>query len=119
MTSQKLDALVDGVCRGDSALIAETLGRVEDARPEALPHQRTLLGRLENETAPEHAVVGLTGPPGVGKSSLAAALIRHWLDEGLGVGMVDVDPTMRRSGGALLGVRARLRPKPDDRVFIR
>ncbi len=119
MTSQKLDALVDGVCRGESALIAETLGRVEDARPEALPHQRTLLSRLENETAPEHAVVGLTGPPGVGKSSLAAALIRHWLDEGLGVGMVAVDPTSRRSGGALLGDRARLRPKPDERVFIR
>ena len=57
MISQKLDALVDGVCRGESALIAETLGRVEDARPEALPQQRTLLGRLENKTAPEHGVV--------------------------------------------------------------
>ncbi len=119
MTSQSLDALVDGVCRGETALIADALARVEDARPEALPDQRTLLDRLEKETPPEHGVVGLTGPPGVGKSSLAAALIRHWLGEDLGVGMVAVDPTSRRSGGALLGDRARLRPRPEDRVFIR
>ncbi len=119
MTSQNLDALVDGVCRGERALIADALSRVEDTRPGALPDQRTLLAMLEKETPPEHGVVGLTGPPGVGKSTLAGALIRHWLGEDLGVGMVAVDPTSRRSGGALLGDRARLRPRPDERVFLR
>ncbi len=119
MPSQKLDTLVEGIRRGDSALIADALACVEDSRPEALPAQRTLLGRIEKETPPEHIVVGLTGPPGVGKSTLAAALIRHWVGEGLGVGMVAVDPTSRRSGGALLGDRARLRPRPGERVFVR
>jgi len=119
LPEQNLDATIEGIRRGESALIADALACVEDSRPEALPDQRKLLGRLERETPVEHAVVGLTGPPGVGKSSLAAALIRHWVSQGLGVGMVAVDPTSRRSGGALLGDRARLRPQPQERVFIR
>ena len=105
--------------KGEPAAIAEALATVEDTRPETLPRQRELLDRLESETPRAHSIVGLTGPPGAGKSTLAGALIRHWLERGEGVGMVAVDPSSRHSGGALLGDRARLRFSADERVFVR
>jgi LAO/AO transport system kinase len=114
-----LDALVRGVRAGEASAIAAALDRVEDARPGALPEQRALVGRLEAETPRTHAVVGITGPPGAGKSTLAGVLIAEWLAQGAGAGMVAVDPTSRRSGGALLGDRARLRFRPEERVFVR
>ena len=113
------DALVRGVRSGDPLAIADALARVEDMRAESQESMRDLVGRLEAETPRSHAVVGLTGPPGAGKSSLAGELIAAWLAHGQGVGMVAVDPTSRRSGGALLGDRARLRFRPDERVFVR
>jgi LAO/AO transport system kinase len=61
----------------------------------------------------------VTGPPGAGKSSLCSALLRHWLDAGSNVGVIAVDPSSRRSGGALLGDRARLRFAPGERAFVR
>jgi LAO/AO transport system kinase len=65
-------------------------------------------------------VIGLTGPPGVGKSTLASALLRRWRGEGVRVGVVAVDPSSRRTGGALLGDRVRMRADPaDDGVFVR
>jgi LAO/AO transport system kinase len=65
-------------------------------------------------------VVGVTGPPGVGKSTLVAALIAGWRGAGKSVGVIAVDPSSRRSGGALLGDRTRLRTDPaDHRVFVR
>ena len=117
--SAELDSLVRGVRAGDHAAISAALAHVEDTRPDTLELQRDLLGRLEAETPRERAVVGVTGPPGVGKSSLAGRLIAHWLAAGAAVGMVAVDPSSRRSGGALLGDRARLRFRPEERVFVR
>ncbi len=114
-----LDALVRGVRAGEATAIADALARVEDTRPGSHAAIRALIGRLEAETPRERAVIGLTGPPGAGKSTLAGALVAGWLAEGRGVGMVAVDPTSRRSGGALLGDRARLRFRPDERVFVR
>lgn len=65
-------------------------------------------------------VLGLTGPPGVGKSTLTNALVRDWREAGESVGVVAVDPSSRVSGGALLGDRARIATDPNDRdVFIR
>ncbi len=118
-TDAALETLVRGVCAGDATAIADALARVEDTRPDALEPTRVLVGLLEAATPRERAVVGLTGPPGAGKSTLAGALVAGWLAEGHGVGMVAVDPTSRRSGGALLGDRARLRFRPDERVFVR
>ncbi len=64
--------------------------------------------------------VGLTGPPGVGKSTLAGRLITAWRAAGHRVGVLCVDPSSRRSGGALLGDRVRMQlGHPDDGVFIR
>src|SRR5262249_53505482 len=63
---------------------------------------------------------GLTGPPGVGKSTLIGALIRAYRQRGKTLGVIAVDPSSRRSGGALLGDRTRLQTAPeDDGVFVR
>ncbi len=69
--------------------------------------------------APGH-VVGVTGPPGAGKSTLLSALVRVWRERGRTVAVLAVDPSSKRSGGALLGDRARIDADPADRgVFIR
>ncbi len=69
--------------------------------------------------APGH-IVGVTGPPGAGKSTLLSALLHAWRDDGRTVAMLAVDPSSRRSGGSLLGDRARIEFDPDDAgVLIR
>ena len=69
--------------------------------------------------APGH-VVGVTGPPGAGKSTLLSALLHAWRTQDRTVAMLAVDPSSRRSGGSLLGDRARIDFDPADRgVFIR
>ncbi len=69
--------------------------------------------------APGH-VIGVTGPPGAGKSTLLSALLRDWREQGRSVAMLAVDPSSRRSGGSLLGDRARIEFDPADRgIFIR
>jgi LAO/AO transport system kinase len=74
--------------------------------------------RLGGE-APAH-VVGVTGPPGAGKSTLLSALAAGWRARGRTVAVLAVDPTSKRSGGALLGDRARIEADPADRgLFIR
>jgi LAO/AO transport system kinase len=65
-------------------------------------------------------VIGVTGPPGAGKSTLLSALLRAWRADGQSVAMLAVDPSSRRSGGSLLGDRARIEFDPADReTFIR
>jgi LAO/AO transport system kinase len=66
------------------------------------------------------AIVGVTGPPGVGKSSLLSRLAGAWRADGRTVAVLAVDPSSRRSGGALLGDRARIERDADDSgLFIR
>ncbi len=65
-------------------------------------------------------VVGVTGPPGAGKSTLLSALLSRWRGDGRSVAVLAVDPSSKRSGGSLLGDRARIDHDPADRgVFIR
>jgi LAO/AO transport system kinase len=65
-------------------------------------------------------LIGVTGPPGSGKSTLLSALLREWRSRGQSVAVLAVDPSSKRSGGALLGDRARIEHDPADRdVFIR
>jgi LAO/AO transport system kinase len=74
-----------------------------------------ILGR----EAPAH-VIGVTGPPGAGKSTLLSALLHAWRSRRRTVAMLAVDPSSRRSGGSLLGDRARIEFDPADRgVLIR
>ena len=70
--------------------------------------------------SPKAHVIGLTGPPGVGKSTLMDSLIKRWRAAARSVGVIAVDPSSRRTGGALLGDRTRLTSDPgDDGVFVR
>jgi LAO/AO transport system kinase len=91
------------------------------ARLETDPDDGGLVALLsEAFLAPLGQVIGLTGPPGVGKSTLAGALISIYRGKGKSIGVIAVDPSSRRSGGALLGDRTRLRTDPEDQnVFIR
>jgi GTPase len=70
--------------------------------------------------APRAHVVGVTGPPGVGKSSLCSALVAAWRKEGTTVGVIAVDPSSKASGGALLGDRVRIvTDVTDEGSFVR
>ena len=99
------------------------LNLIENRSPAAREATAALLAevsaaRLGGE-APAH-VVGVTGPPGAGKSTLLSVLARVWRDAGRTVAVLAVDPTSKRSGGALLGDRARIDSDPADRgLFIR
>jgi LAO/AO transport system kinase len=69
---------------------------------------------------PRGHVIGVTGPPGAGKSTLVSALIKRWREDARTVAILAVDPSSRRSGGSLLGDRARIEFDPADvGVFMR
>ena len=114
-----LETLVAEVLEGQTVPVSRAISAVENTRPQELAAQGTLLGRLIAQTPSEHAVIGLTGPPGAGKSSLANALSQRWLAAGHGVGMTAVDPSSQRTGGALLGDRARMEVQAGQKLFIR
>jgi len=112
--------LAEGVRAGRKAAVARALNLVEDRRPAARETIGALLGELREAAMAGAHRVGLTGPPGVGKSTLAAALARTLRSRGRRVGVVAVDPSSVRSGGSLLGDRARMGFDPeDDGVFVR
>src|SRR5689334_20441675 len=103
------------VRHGDRAAVARALNLVEDRRADARAKAADLLAALEVGPLPDPGHrVGLTGPPGVGKSTLAAALARLYRARGRSVGVLAVDPSSVRSGGALLGDRARIVFDPAD-----
>ncbi|MGA0530426.1 ArgK/MeaB family GTPase [Hansschlegelia sp. KR7-227] len=96
--------------------VARALARLE--RSAGTAEAAALLDAAD--AAPRGEVLGLTGPPGVGKSTLTGALVRGFRQAGETVAVIAVDPSSSRSGGALLGDRARIPSDPEDRgVFIR
>jgi LAO/AO transport system kinase len=108
---------------GDLAAAPAVLDLVETRSPAAREEVGELLRAVSPAAlggeAPAH-VVGVTGPPGAGKSTLLGQLVRAWRGGGRSVAVLAVDPSSRRSGGSLLGDRARIPYDPDDRaVFIR
>jgi LAO/AO transport system kinase len=121
-------ALADAVGRRDRSAVAAALNLLDDRRAEARAAAAELIaflasslgGRPAGEGEGRGHVVGITGPPGSGKSSLSAVLIDGWRAAGRTVGVLAVDPSSARTGGALLGDRIRmLRPAVDDGVFVR
>jgi LAO/AO transport system kinase len=96
--------------------MAAALARIETA-PDA-PATAALLDAAWQD--PKAQVIGLTGPPGVGKSTLIGHLIAAFRATDHSVGVLAIDPSSRRSGGALLGDRVRFALDPEDaRVFVR
>jgi LAO/AO transport system kinase len=107
----------------DVTAAPEVCNVVENRSPPGRETAAALLAALAPERlggeAPGH-VVGVTGPPGAGKSTLLGALARLWRARGRSVAILAVDPSSRRSGGALLGDRLRIEADPADRgLFVR
>ncbi|HEU5372659.1 MAG TPA: methylmalonyl Co-A mutase-associated GTPase MeaB [Gaiellaceae bacterium] len=109
------ERLVDALRAGDRRALARAITLVENGDP--LAYQ--VVSDVYPSTGGAHAV-GLTGPPGVGKSSLVSALVRRVREDGRKVGVVSVDPSSPFTHGALLGDRIRLTDHfLDPDVFIR
>jgi LAO/AO transport system kinase len=108
-------ALVDATLEGDRLALARILTAVENRTPVA----EAALRRLYPLAGKAH-LVGITGPPGSGKSTLVSALIGAAREAGRAVAVVAVDPSSPITGGALLGDRVRMQSYATDRdVFIR
>jgi len=108
-------SLVEEIRRGNRRALARAISRVEDGGEEGR--------QLVKEAFPHTGnafVVGVTGAPGAGKSTLVGALTGHCRRQGFTVGVVAVDPTSPFTGGALLGDRLRMQEHAlDEGVFIR
>src|SRR5512143_1662242 len=110
-----LATLVDGVIRGDRRALARLITHVENGHTGV----DLALAALYPRTGRAH-IVGVTGAPGTGKSTLVAALAREVRRRGRTVGIVSVDPTSPYTGGALLGDRIRMQDLTGDQgVYMR
>jgi len=112
-----LETLLPALDRGDTAALARAISLVENQREgfeRVLSHVHARVGRGGSRR------IGITGPPGAGKSTLTERLIQHYRTQGLKVAVVAVDPTSPFTGGALLGDRIRMESVSlDPHVFIR
>ncbi len=114
--SNDVDELVDGLIAGRRRALARVLTLVEDGAPDVLRH---VIGRLYPQTGTSR-ILGITGSPGVGKSTLTNAVATQLREQGRTVAVLAVDPSSPFSGGALLGDRVRMQGHhADDGVYIR
>jgi LAO/AO transport system kinase len=110
-----VDGLIAGIGAGDRRAVARAISLVEDGRPELESLAAGIAGRTGRAET-----IGLTGAPGVGKSTLAAELVRSMRADGGSAAVLAVDPTSPYTGGALLGDRVRMQEHAtDEGVFIR
>src|ERR1700694_964196 len=109
------DRLIEDFNPGKPAALARVVSLVENHRDGF----ERILGSLHSRTGRARRI-GLTGPPGAGKSTIASLLVKSFRDKGLKVGVIAVDPTSPFTGGALLGDRVRMENVAlDPGVFIR
>ena len=107
--------LSDRLLARDPRAIARAISLIEDEAPEGAD----LVGRIFTHSGRAY-LIGVTGPPGAGKSTLVDKLIGELRQSGKTVGVLCVDPTSPFSGGAILGDRVRMQAHAeDDGVFIR
>ena len=105
--SEPVQALADGVLAGDRRSLARALTLVESERHGDRNATRELLDRLE-EAADPAVRIGITGPPGAGKSTLIEQLGLRFVEAGKRVCVLAVDPTSSRTGGSILGDKTRM-----------
>ncbi len=114
-----IDRLEEGVLAGERAVLARAITLVESRREDHRALARALLERLLPHTGGSHRV-GITGVPGVGKSTFLEALGTGLTAEGHKVAVLAIDPSSRRSGGSILGDKTRMADlAADRRAFIR
>ena len=113
----ELDSVLEGLARGDTAALARAISLVENQREgfeRVLSELHAKIGKGNTQR------IGITGPPGAGKSTLTEQLVRAYRERGLKVAVIAVDPTSPFTGGALLGDRIRMESVSlDPGVFIR
>ena len=115
MLAPDTDRLVDRASGGDLRALARLVSLIENGSPQLRPIMRALAPRAGGAR-----VIGLTGAPGVGKSTLTGALVKAYRGRGQRVGVIAVDPSSPFTGGALLGDRIRMQDHAtDEGVFIR
>lgn len=116
--SQEIVRWSEAFLRGEKGAIGRALNLAEDARAGA-GHELEALSALL-AAVDRGRVVGITGTPGVGKSSLLAKLVAHLRSKGDRVAVIAIDPSSVRSGGSILGDRARMNFDPADTgIFVR
>lgn len=107
--------LIERLVAGDTRATARAISKVEDGSEDAAELMKAVFPRTGRGT-----VIGITGAPGAGKSSLVDKLALHYRQQGERVGIICVDPSSPFSGGAILGDRIRMQTLGlDDGVFIR
>lgn len=115
----ELDDYVRGVRSGDRAMLARAITLVESSRPEHQALAQQLLKALLPQTGNAFRV-GITGVPGVGKSTMIDQLGTNLTGTGKKIAVLAVDPTSSRSGGSILGDKTRMpRLAQDEKAFIR
>ncbi|AZH25037.1 methylmalonyl Co-A mutase-associated GTPase MeaB [Haloplanus aerogenes] len=115
MSEARVDDLVAGVLDGEHRALARAITKIENREP----GYRDLVSALHAHTG-DAEVIGVTGSPGAGKSTLVDKLAKRYRDRGLTVGVVAVDPSSPYSGGAVLGDRIRMASNVGDMdVFFR
>lgn len=107
--------MVEKVLQGDVRAAARLIRDIDDRTPKALECLKEIFPHTGRAF-----VLGITGSPGVGKSTLTDRLVAHMREQGLSIGVLAVDPTSPFTGGAILGDRVRMqRHSTDEGVFIR
>jgi LAO/AO transport system kinase len=113
--TEDIDQLYADIKKGNENSIARAISMVEDGTKNALK----LMKRVYQNVEPAY-MVGISGPPGSGKSTLTQRIVQLWRKKDIKVGIIAIDPTSHFSGGALLGDRVRMNEISTDKgVFIR